>query len=125
MGEIIRVSRTGGPVAARLRTQGPVSWSHSYVTEDRSPMKAKGTDASPRSYELGMPADLDIDQQSWVFRVANITDRPQRYTVAVAWLQAGRTVHEWSRSGTLQPDQHLPEPGDGIILAGAARRRRR
>jgi hypothetical protein len=121
--EIIKVSRTGGLICARLITSGPVSWRHVYVTEDRPPFIGKGSDSRARTYELGTPEELDIDQQSWVFRVANVTDKAQRYTVSIAWIQADEIVHEWARSGTLQPDQHLPEPDDGIVLAVAPKKR--
>jgi hypothetical protein len=124
MAEIIKVSRSDGPVSARLRTSGPVSWRHVYVSEDKPPFTTKGADAAPRTYDLGAPAELDIDQQSWLFRVANTTDRPQRYTVSVEWIQSDRVVHEWIKSGTLQPDQHRPEPGDGILLAVLTKKRR-
>jgi hypothetical protein len=121
--EVIRVSRTGGLVSVRLTTTGRVSWRHVYVTEERPPFVGKGTDSGPRLYELGTPDDLDVDQQSWLFRVANVTETPQRYSVQIAWVQGGTIAHEWARNGRLEPDEHLAEPDDGIVLAVAGRKR--
>lgn len=114
--EQIRFSRTGGPVTVQFTIVGTVAWRYSYQT-DGPVFVRKSSQGAPPSHALGTPADLDSDLNTWSAQFASVDANAHDYSVTADWQQDGRTIHSWTRKGSVGGSNPKVEQENAFLMA--------
>ncbi len=98
---IVRFDPTGGNVTAAITITGLVHWY--YVFEaDGYQFKNDSSTNNPKTHSLGLPHDINDDDDIWEFNLANLTDDTQVYSIKIEWIQDGNVLNDtWQVSGSL------------------------
>ncbi len=105
----------GGPVIIKITIEGLVSRKYTYYADEK---RFKGDAAEPCTHALGMPADLHLDRNKWVFRMANQDNEAQGYSISIVWEQDGAEIDNWEKKGSLKPSAPVKEEVDSRDLVG-------
>jgi len=111
----LKFKLNGGPVIIRVSVEGAVSRKYTYFADEK---RFKGDAVKPSVHVLGMPPDLHLDYNKWVFRLINQADEALGYTVRIVWEQDGTEIDRWEQKKSLPPGSAVREEADERFLIG-------
>lgn len=107
---------TLGTLSARLTISGIVQWHYTYVSRDKT-TPGSGTSNAPNVFDIGEPARLAHEIDTWRVAATNQTGADVQYSATLEWIQGGQVVATWSdpANGTT-----TVKSGDAIVSDGDA-----
>lgn len=106
-----------GAVTIHITIDGFVHWQYVYKADEKKFVK-NYHDEKPHMHALGLPSELELDNNEWEVRLINSSDESQDYKVKIVWKQDGSDLFLWEKSGTLIPADPAIRLTDSALLAG-------
>jgi len=103
-------------VTANISIDGIVFWHFLYSADDAE-MAKSGTESEIHEFELGDPAKLNRDVNTWHIVLMNPTAASVEFETSITWTQNGEVVATWPEDG---PQTGTLNSKESIIIDDSA-----
>jgi hypothetical protein len=115
---IVKMTPGADVVSIRLTIDGIVDWVYLIVSPDHT-YKGEGQTNTPIELPLGLPAALNLDPVEWTVHLANIASVDVPYTVLFEFVQAGKVLATWKKTGKVKAvDEVLLDNNRAVLYVG-------
>ena len=98
MATLVPMFADGGSVIANISIDGIVFWHFLYSADDGELAKS-GTSSEVHEFELGEPAKLNRDVNTWHIVLMNPTAATVAFETSITWTQDGEVLANWPEDG--------------------------
>lgn len=116
MATLVAMREGDGVVTANISIDGIVFWHFLYSADDAE-LARSGTTSEIHEFELGEPAKLNRDVNTWHIVLMNPTAAPVEFETSITWMQGGRVVAIWPAGG---PHTGTLNSNDSVIFDDSA-----
>ena len=113
--KVVRFNKSGGAVSIKITVTGLVAWKYVYRADEK---KYSGVAGQSNQHAIGLPGELELDYNKWVFRLLNQADADQPYHLVIVWEQDGGQIDQWEANGSLTTTDRAKRVTDDCILEG-------
>ncbi|MGZ4054518.1 MAG: hypothetical protein ACXVPU_03760 [Bacteroidia bacterium] len=103
MAEIVKTKNQSDPVTIKITANSAAFWEYNY--EDRgTSYSGKYNDGKAHEHAIGLPAELHMSHDTWVFRFINTTGASTGYSAKIEWFQNAELLHTWIKNDNVPSD---------------------
>jgi hypothetical protein len=111
--EIIQFTKNGGQVTIDVTIDGVQIWSYVYAA-DRT-FRNKANSGNPSHHALGLPIDLEDDNNVWDIRLGNLSKSVTPADITIRWKQGNTELKVWSQRVQVPAESAVQVSGDAML----------